>query len=463
MTGKEGTSPEDKKVVLVVDDDDNLRRSVEISLKKEGYRTLLASNGDEAIEILRDKEVHLLLTDLKMPKTDGLELLKAAKVIRPEAEVIVMTAYGTIESAVEAMKYNAYDFIEKPFNRQTLLALVKKAFEKQSLIIENRLLREKLMGITERPLFIGNSEAAQRVLELVEQIASSKATVLIQGKSGTGKGLVAKLIHQLSGREAEPFVHVSCAAIPETLLEAELFGYEKGAFTGAISRKEGRFEVAGGGSLFLDEIGEVPPSTQVKLLRVLQDGEYERLGGKNTMKAHARIIAATNRNLQEAVESGKFREDLYYRLNVITITLPELCERIEDIPLLANHFCNLYAEKNGKKLRGFSQEVLDLFTEYNWPGNIRELENVIERAVVVSRSDVIEVTDLPDELRSPKSVTGKSLQIPIGTSMRETKRRLVFETLKHTRGDKNTAAKILGVATRTIYRVLAEERNKKSE
>ncbi|MFQ6102912.1 MAG: sigma-54-dependent transcriptional regulator, partial [Candidatus Glassbacteria bacterium] len=313
MTGKEGTSPEDKKVVLVVDDDDNLRRSVEISLKKEGYRTLLASNGDEAIEILRDKEVHLLLTDLKMPKTDGLELLKAAKVIRPEAEVIVMTAYGTIESAVEAMKYNAYDFIEKPFNRQTLLALVKKAFEKQSLIIENRLLREKLMGITERPLFIGNSEAAQRVIELVEQIASSKATVLIQGKSGTGKGLVAKLIHQLSGREAEPFVHVSCAAIPETLLEAELFGYEKGAFTGAISRKEGRFEVAGGGSLFLDEIGEVPPSTQVKLLRVLQEGEFERVGGEETIRVDVRIIAATNQNLSQAIKEKRFREDLFYR------------------------------------------------------------------------------------------------------------------------------------------------------
>jgi two-component system response regulator HydG len=291
----------------------------------------------------------------------------------------------------------------------------------------------------------------------------SEATVLIQGKSGTGKGLVAKLIHQLSERSSGDFVHVSCAAIPETLLEAELFGYEKGAFTGAISRKEGRFEIAGGGSIFLDEVGEAPPSTQVKLLRVLQDGEFERLGGKRTLRADARIIAATNRNLVEAVADGAFREDLYYRLNVITVTLPPLIERTEDIPLLANYFLNLYSKKNKKKLRGFSQEVFDIFTEYSWPGNIRELENVIERAVVISQNNVVDVSDLPDQLRQRGETPVKTLKIPIGMSLKETKRRLVLETLKHTRGDKTTSAKILGVATRTIYRLLEDEKDPKKQ
>ena len=451
----------DHKVVLIVEDDDSVRRSIDISLKRAGYGTLIAENGDQAITALRNRYVHLVLTDLRMPKTDGLELLRAAKVIRPEAEVIVMTAYGTIETAVEAMKVGAYDFIEKPFNRQTLLAIVRKALEKQSLVVENRLLRKKLEGLEDKPLFIGKSRASRGVLRLAEQVAASKATVLIQGKSGTGKGLVAKLTHELSDRRGGPFVHISCAAIPETLLEAELFGYERGAFTGAIARKEGRFEMAAGGSIFLDEVGEAPPSTQVKLLRVLQEGEFERLGGKRTLKSDARVIAATNRNLLEAMQANMFREDLYYRLNVITITLPTLSERTEDIPLLAHHFLSHYARKNGKRVKGVSQDVLDLFNDYIWPGNIRELENVIERAVVISQDEYIDVADLPDELRRRRIPTDKVLHIPIGTSLRETKKLLILETLKHTNGDKGTSAKILGVATRTIYRLLEEEKDKK--
>jgi len=449
---------ESRKTILVVEDDSSVRRSVEISLKKAGYETLLAGNGNEALSIRRERDVQLILTDLKMPGTDGIELLKAAKVIKPETEVVVMTAYGTVETAVEAMKKGAYDFIEKPFNRQTLLAIVRKALEKQSLVVENRLLREQLRGMSEEPLFIGNSRASRKVLELIEQVAPSEATVLIQGKSGTGKGLVARMIHRLSDRRNGPFVHVSCGAIPETLLEAELFGYEKGAFTGAASRKEGRFELADGGTLFLDEIAEAPPAIQVKLLRVLQDGEFERLGGKRTLKSNVRIVAATNKNLADSVAEGTFREDLFYRLNVITINLPSLSERKGDIPLLANHFLTIYAEKNKKKLRGISREVLELFDRYDWPGNIRELENVIDRAVVISKDSVIDVTDLPDELKRHRGRSPETVQIPIGTSLKEARKKLVLETLRYTGGDKKTSARILGVATRTIYRVLSEEK-----
>jgi len=456
---KSKTKPDSRNVVLVVDDDDSVRRSIDMSLKRAGYRTLLAENGDRAIARLREEDINLVLTDLKMPKTDGLELLKAARVIKPEVEVIVMTAFGTVETAVEAMKVGAYDFIEKPFNRQTLLALVGKAIEKQSLVVENRLLREKLEGLSEKTHFIGNSKAARAVLDLVEQVAVSRATVLIQGESGTGKGLVAKLIHQLSKARKGPFVHVSCAAIPETLLEAELFGYEKGAFTGAVSKKEGRFEMAKGGSIFLDEVGEAPLTTQVKLLRILQEGEFEHLGGRRTLKSDARVIAATNRNLHEEIDAGIFREDLYYRLNVITITLPLLQERTEDIPLLASYFLDRYSKKNEKKIKGFSKDVLQLFLRYNWPGNIRELENVVERSVVISRSDLVEVADLPGELRKHRAAVDGVLQIPIGTSLKETKRKLILETLKHTNGEKTTSAKILGVAARTIYRLLEEEKN----
>jgi two-component system response regulator HydG len=367
---------------------------------------------------------------------------------------------------VTAMKDGAFDYIQKPFKPREILKLVRKAMEKQSLVLENRMLQERIKDFQKVEKIVGRSPAMKDVLEIVAQVAPSSATVLIQGESGTGKEVIAQAIHDLSPRAKEPFIKVSCAALPETLLEAELFGYERGAFTGAIARKEGRFELAHGGTLFLDEIGEISLTVQVKLLRVLQVGEFERLGGTKTLKADVRIVAATNMNLLEAIERKAFREDLYSRLNVITLTLPPLREREGDIPLLVHHFLEIFKKKNNKAVKGFTPEAMEIMLQYPWPRNVRQLENAIERAVVLTRGDLITPGDLPPEIQKAagpaelKSVLldEKTLSIPLGTPLESIEKRVIEETLRHSRGDKNLASKILGISARTIYRKMGEEK-----
>src|SRR5205809_7479087 len=357
------------RTLLVADDDPGLRESLERTLTREGYRVLLASDGRAALERLQDGAIDLIVTDLKMPGLTGLELLRAAKAIAPDVDVILLTAFGTVEEAVKAMKDGAYDFLTKPFRREQLIKLIDKALERRDLIEQNRALKKQLEDLRAKGQMIGASPSWRRMLTLVEQVADSSATILIQGESGAGKELVARAIHERSGRRAGPFVAVNCAALPETLLESELFGYEKGAFTGAAGRKEGRFELAHGGTLFLDEVADLSLVTQPKILRVLQEGEFERLGGNRTIRVDVRIVAATNQDLASLVRDKRFREDLFYRLNVITIKVPPLRERHEDIPVLAEHFLKLYAAKNNRPLEGFSKEAMRRIEAYSWPGN----------------------------------------------------------------------------------------------
>ena len=442
--------------VLVVDDDQAVREALGRTLEKLGFDVVVAADGQEGLERLREGGVHILLADLKMPKLSGQELLKAAKAIAPDVEVIVITGHGTVEDAVEAMKGGAYDFITKPFKRVQLEKTIKKAAEKQALVLQNRALQRRLDALQEAGKIIGSSPAMLRTLDLVNQVAPSTATVLIQGESGTGKELIANAIHHGSARRDRPFIKVNCAALPETLLESEVFGYERGAFTGAVARKEGRFELADGGTLFMDEIGDLSPATQAKLLRVLQEGEFERLGGTRTLKVDVRLVAATNADLTALVREKRFREDLFYRLNVITIQIPPLRERREDIPLLAQHFLRRFAAKNAKAISGFTEEALDLLQTYAWPGNVRELENVVERAVVLSRSSMISPADFPETLVGSEQAA-RHLVISIGTPLEDVEDRLIEETLRYTKGDKTIAAKLLGIATRTIYRRLKGE------
>lgn len=462
--------PEPKNILLV-DDHKPFRDSLAKILGGEGFRVFPANDGEEGLDILRKEFIHLVLTDLKMPKMDGTELLKVAKTIRPDIEVILITGYGTVDTAVTAMKDGAFDYIQKPFKPREILKLVRKAVEKQSLVLENRLLHERIKDFQKVEKIVGRSPAMKKVLEIVAQVAPSSATVLIQGESGTGKEVIAQAIHDLSPRANKPFIKVSCAALPETLLEAELFGYERGAFTGAIARKEGRFELANGGTLFLDEIGEVSPTVQVKLLRVLQVGEFERLGGTKTIRADVRIVAATNMNLLEAVERKAFREDLYSRLNVITLTLPPLREREGDIPLLAHHFLEIFTKKNSKEVKGFTQEALEVMLQYSWPRNVRQMENAIERAVVLTKGEMINPGDLPPEIlkavepKTPKTVLmdEKIISISLGTPLETIEKRVIEETLRYSRGDKNLASKILGISARTIYRKIEEEKENDEE
>ncbi|MBI5547330.1 MAG: sigma-54-dependent Fis family transcriptional regulator, partial [Deltaproteobacteria bacterium] len=340
----------DAPLVLVVDDDRGVLDSLTRILAKEGFRTRSCSNGTDALDVLRRERIPVLITDLMMPGMSGADLLKAAKAVRPETEVVLITAYGTVETAVQAMKEGAYDFITKPLKRQAIVKVVRQAAEKAALIEENKALRERLAEVSAggRRAIIGQSPSFRAVMDTLKQAAPSTATVLLLGESGTGKELVARAVHDASARAGGPFVPINCAAIPETILESELFGYERGAFTGAIARKEGRFERASGGTLFLDEVGEMSPSVQVKLLRVLQEGEIERLGGTGPIRVDVRVVAATNKDLAALVQQGRFRDDLYYRLNVVSIVLPPLRERREDVPLLANHFLKICAQKNQK-------------------------------------------------------------------------------------------------------------------
>ncbi len=450
--------PDDRaQTVLVVDDEANILEALQKVLTKEGFEVLTAGNGRQALDVLRKQPIRVMITDLRMPGMTGDDLLKAAKAITPEVEVIVMTAYGTVENAVEAMKLGAYDFVSKPLKRASVVAAVRKALDKQALVVENRELKAQLeaaqLAAASSRAIVGNSQVMRATLETARQAANSSATVLLLGESGTGKELLARYIHEHSPRVNKPFIATNCAALPESILESELFGHEKGSFTGAVRSRAGRFQEADGGTLFLDEIGEIPLQVQVKLLRAIQEGEVEPVGGRTT-SVDLRLVCATNRDLSEEVKAGRFREDLYYRINVVPIRIPPLRDRLEDVPLLVDHFVRNYALRHNKAIEGVAEEAVDLMGRYGWPGNVRELENAVERAVVLSRGPVIQVDDLPPELRDPQAGHGRQLTFSVGTPLEEVERRMIMETLKFTRGDKRLAADLLGIATRTIYRKL---------
>jgi two-component system response regulator HydG len=430
---------------------------------------VLAPDGQAALDRLRQGGVDLLLSDLRMPGLTGLELLREVKSAVPDVDVILLTAFGTVEEAVTAMKDGAVDFLTKPFQRAQLIRVIRKALERRELIAQNLALQRRLDDLLAQGNLIGVSPAFRAMMTLVDQVANSSATVLIHGESGTGKELVARAIHDRSPRRAGPFVAVNCAALPETLLESELFGYEKGAFTGAGVRKEGRFELADGGTLFLDEVADLSPVTQPKILRVLQEGEFERLGGTRTIKVDVRIVTASNQDLAALVKEKRFREDLFYRLNVIAVTAPPLREKREDVAVLAQHFLRVYAAKNNRVLVGFSDDALRCLEAYAWPGNVRELENVVERAVVLARATTVEVGDLPDKitenaivLERPAPGEGAAgdgggegmLRIRVGTPLAEVEQRMLEETLRMTRGNKTLTAKLLGIDPKTVFRKL---------
>jgi two-component system, NtrC family, response regulator HydG len=449
----------DPATLLIADDDPGLRESLERTLTREGYRVVLASDGRAALERVQAGGVDLIVTDLRMPGLTGLELLRAAKAIMPDVDVILLTAFGTVEEAVKAMKDGAYDFLTKPFRREQLIKLIDKALERRDLIEQNRALKKQLEDLRAKGQMIGASPIWRRMMTLVEQVADSSATILIQGESGTGKELVARTIHERSARRNGPFVAVNCAALPETLLESELFGYEKGAFTGAAGRKEGRFELASAGTLFLDEVADLSLVTQPKILRVLQEGEFERLGGTRTLQVDVRIVAATNRDLSDMVKDKRFREDLYYRLNVITVRVPPLREHPEDIRLLAQHYLRVYSAKNGRKLEAFSNEAIARLESYAWPGNVRELENLVERSVLLARKDRIDAEDLPEEVMGVKRPPRDAILELVGTPLADIEQRLLDETLRITGGNKTQAADLLGIDVRTVARKLERRKD----
>lgn len=437
--------------LLIVDDEEAALNSLRDIFGIENFDVVAAASAEQALEIFRTQDFDVVLTDLRMGNLDGMDLLKAVKTFRPDVEVVIMTAFGTIEKAVEAMREGAYDFVQKPLKRPLVVRSVTRAAEKAGLMAENRALRAQLEAMAGERKLIGASAAMRRVLDTVDQVAQASTTVLVLGESGTGKELVAREIHRRSDRVSGPFIAINCAAIPVTLLESELFGHERGAFTGAFARREGRFKLADGGTLFLDEIAELEPLMQAKLLRVLQEGEFERLGGTQTIKVNVRVIASTNKNLREMVRAGTFRDDLYYRLNVISMVLPPLRERVEDVPLLAQHFLSKFAERNRKDVRMISREATELMMAYDWPGNVRELENTIEHAVVLTRGDTVRAEDLPDLIASDSSVK-QYLTIQLGTPLEEIEQQVIQQTLRITQNNKRLAAQLLGIATRTVYR-----------
>jgi DNA-binding NtrC family response regulator len=438
--------------ILVVDDEAPIREMLHRGLTQMGgFSVEVAQNGREAVDKFEKDIFDLVLTDVKMPEMDGLELLKLIKGTRPEIIVILMTAYGSIETAVEAMKVGANDYITKPVDFNELLVHISKAQKEDLLLKENKLLRMEVRKRFEFSNIIGKSKKMQEIFSLIEKVSPSNSTVVIYGGSGTGKELVAKAIHYHSPRADQPFIPFNCGTIPETLVESELFGHTKGAFTGAVQAKKGFFEEADGGTLFLDEISTIPPSVQVKLLRVLQEKELMRVGDTERIKIDVRMIAATNEDLEANMKKGKFREDLFYRLHVFPIFLPDLKDRKEDVPLLAYHFLDLYTKETKKQVKGILKEAMNLLLEYDWPGNVRELENVIERAVIMAEEDQLRSDDLPKNLRE-----GFSDLIKKGAkeqkSLDEIKAEYITEILKTTEGNKKIAAEILKVNPRTLYR-----------
>jgi len=431
--------------LLVVDDEKSQREILAGFLQKEGFSVALAESGEQALKLFEEKFYEMALIDMKMPGMDGLELLKRIKKISPDTQVIVMTAFGTVETAVSAMKEGAFYYVNKPVDLEELKVILKKASETHSLLAENRYFKDQLEEKFKDTTIVGESKPIKEVLSVITKVAKSDTTVLIRGESGTGKELVARAIHNLSDRANQKFIAISCAALPESLLESELFGYERGAFTGAMRRKEGRFELADGGTLFLDEIGDISLEMQVKLLRVIDGQEFERLGGKDLVKIDVRILAATNQDLEQRIQEKKFREDLYYRLNVISIVLPPLRERKDDILLLTDHFLKKYSKKLNKEIAGITPKAKDVLLNYGWPGNVRELENVIERGMVLCRSNVLDVSDLPEfRTLEKKEILEDNL------TLQELEKRYISRVLQQTKGNMGQTADILGIHRNTL-------------
>lgn len=439
------------ETVLIVDDEKNYPPILSAVLEEEGFETLTAYSGKEALSVLKNSDVDLVLTDMKMPSMDGIELLERIKEKDPGLPVIMMTAHGTVEKAVEAMQKGAYNYILKPFDNERLVIYVNKAVQMYRVIKENRRLRETVESQYSFGNIIGKSSKMQNVFELIYKVAPATASILIEGESGTGKDLVAKSIHYNSPRHDHPFIAVNCSALAESLLESELFGHEKGAFTGAVTTKKGRFELAEGGTLFLDEIGELSPSLQVKLLRVLQDKVFERVGGLRQVTVNFRLITATNKRLREEVQKGRFREDLYYRLNVVYINLPPLRQRTEDLRLLVDHFIGKYAAERrmGVPVKSIEREVEQIFYQYDWPGNVRELENTIERAMVLCPDDTIRVSDLPRYFRNNLMGEPQLENIPADAKLFQTladiEKKMLLRALENCNNVQSEAAQLLGI------------------
>jgi putative PEP-CTERM system response regulator len=440
--------------VLVVDDEKNIREGLGEYLRLDGYDVILASDGKEGLKEVESGAVDLVITDLRMPALSGGELLKQISSRYPSIPVIVLTGHGTVEDAVDAMRSGAYDFITKPVNLEHLSLLVKRALERKELARRNDELMREIENQKRVSSIVGRSPAIQRIFELVRKVAPTKASVLITGESGVGKELVADALHNLSPRADKPFIKLHCAALAESLLESELFGHEKGSFTGAQARKKGRFELAHEGTLFLDEIGEINQNVQIKILRVLQEKKFERVGGEDSLEVDVRVIAATNRDLKEEIQKGTFREDLYYRLNVVNIHVPPLRERKDDIPLLAQAFLQEFAGDNGKPIEGFDPKARAAIYAYPWPGNVRELRNCIESAVVMAANKLIGLDDLPPGLR--KSADESVVRIPIGSSISDAERILIRDTLAAQGGNKSRTAEILGIGRKTLYQKIQE-------
>jgi DNA-binding NtrC family response regulator len=440
--------------ILVVDDEANARNALAEILRDEGYSVETAADGFKALPKLADSNPELVLTDLKMPGMDGVELMSKVHAQDPEIGVVIMTAFGAVDTAVKAMRQGAADYLTKPLNADELLVVLARTLERYRLRRETQHLKQRLDEKYSFDNIIGHSPQLQQVFKTIQQVSPSRATVLITGESGTGKELIAAAIHQHSPRSRGPFVKLHCASLAENLLESELFGHERGAFTGAERRREGRFEHANGGTLFLDEIGEIAPSTQVKLLRVLQEREFERVGGNQTIRTDVRLIAATNRDLRAMVDAGRFREDLYYRLNVVNLHVPPLRERVSDIPTLAAHFMSKFARENHKDVRHISDGALVRLAAHPWPGNVRELENVMERAVVMAPGGTIEADHLPPEL-TPVRRDAEGPQIP-GWSLADIERFAILRTLEAQGGSTSKAADVLGISVRKIQYKLQE-------
>jgi len=440
--------------ILIVEDEAKMRRLLELNLGEDGFTTLSAGDAESGLKLLRESTVDLVVTDLKLPGMNGLEFLQAIKRQNAALPVVVMTAFGTVETAVEAMKAGASDYVLKPFSLSEMRMVIRKELDVRDLREENRSLREALGKRYVHPNVVARSAKMQEVLATVDRVAPTNSTVLLGGESGVGKDLIARAIHEKSRRGSGPFIKINSTAIPENLLESELFGYEKGAFTGANASKPGKFELADKGTLFLDEIGDVPPAIQVKLLRVLQEREFERLGGTRTVKVDVRLIAATNRDLREALEQGTFREDLYYRLNVVPIDIAPLRQRKEDIPDLVNLFISRFAGDSGKPVNSITPEAMQILVNYHWPGNVRELQNIIERACALAKGTVLEAGDIRLDVRPAKVANGASGFLPEGMTLEHWEDEMIQEALRRANGNKSQAARLLGLSRNALrYRL----------
>ncbi|MDR2543852.1 MAG: sigma-54 dependent transcriptional regulator [Treponema sp.] len=440
--------------LLVIDDEKNIREGLAEHLSEDGYEVICAKDGDEGWKLFSNGDIDLVITDLKMPQLSGEELMKRILSQSPGFPVIIMTGHGTIDIAVKAMHNGAWDFLSKPIDLDHLSLKIKRALATREMFFQNRQMAEELERKKQFKSIIGNSRNIREIFNTINKVAATKASILLTGESGVGKELVADAIHELSSRKDKPLVKVHCAALSASLLESELFGHEKGAFTGAVTQRKGRFELACGGTLFLDEIGEIDPNIQIKLLRVLQEKKFERVGGEKTIEVDVRIIAATNKDLKAEIEKGNFREDLFFRLNVVNIHVPSLRERKDDIPLLIAAFLNEFAQENGKSIDTIHEKVRSRLYVYDWPGNIRELRNCIESAVVMCQSNIVTVDDLPPAFRSVSD--DGMINIKIGSNMADCERIIIQETLSHCKGNKSKAAEILDIGRKTLLRKLAE-------